>query len=281
MLLSVIIPTFNRADVLPRTLNLLTTQTLPAADFEVIIVDDGSTDDTPAILKNWRRQTDLQLQILTQKNAGAGAARNRALDAARGAVLLFLGDDMLPLPDCLAAHAHFHAAHSQKEKAALGFVRWHPDLPRTRYLRWLETSGTQFRFHDLAAGQRTDFWRFYTANLSVKRAFLAAERFDTSFTGWGFEDIELGYRLSRRGLDLRYLPAAVVEHLHPQSPADLGRRMQAAGRNAAHFERLHPGVGAVPRGAKKWAQLLLAYAWPFTFWARSKRAFCAGVRRAA
>lgn len=277
MHLSVIIPTFNRAEVLRRLLNLLSVQTLPKSEFEVIVIDDGSQDDTPRLLAEFAESGQLQLRFESQKNAGQGPARNRGLELARGRLVLFLGDDMLPLPSCLLEHVRFHVLHPEPAAACLGFVRWHPDLRPSRFMRWLETSGVQFRFHDLARGELTDFFRFYTANISLKREFLGAERFDPRFRGWGWEDTELGYRLAKKGLRLIYWPEAVTEHLHQISDEDLERRQFSSGRNAVLFQRLHPAAPVLPSSAKRLAQAVAARLLFFTFWGRAKRAFLAGV----
>ncbi|MFH1375510.1 MAG: glycosyltransferase family 2 protein [Patescibacteria group bacterium] len=277
MKLSVIIPTFNRADVLRRNLNLLATQTLPKEDFEVIVVDDGSRDETPRLLREFVDKHVLDLKVFTQNNAGQGVARNLGIERSGGEILLFLGDDMLPKPDLLERHYRFHSANLEKERSALGKVTWHPEIRVSRFMRWLTHSGVQFKFHDLSHGEQTDFWRFYTANISIKRELLGRERFDQDFSGWGFEDAELGYRLQEKGMELIYLPAALAEHFHKIDATSLFERQFAAGKNAVLFQKKHPEEAILPTGAKLFVQKLIAIALPFTFYARAKKAFLAGV----
>ena len=148
-MLSVVIPTFNREEALRRTLNCLALQTLSTEQFEVIVVNDGSTDDTERTLEQWKRKAPFALQTYTQENAGAGAARNKALGHVRGSVVLFLGDDMLPDTGCLQAHANFHEEKNNGMAAALGHIRWHEELKSTRFRRFLMRSGFQFKLHDL------------------------------------------------------------------------------------------------------------------------------------
>lgn len=279
MQLSVIIPTFNRADVLRRTLNLLSVQSLAKTEFEVIVVDDGSTDETPRLLEEWRIKNALNLKIHHQENSGQGVARNRGIEMARGEILVFLGDDMLPTPGLLEAHLKFHILHPEAEFVALGIVTWHPELRITRFMRWLETSGVQFKFFDLKRDAETDFFRFYTANISLKKKFLNSERFDPDFRGWGFEDAELGYRLAKKGMNLIYWPEAHVQHFHEISADSLAARQFSAGRNATLFQRKHPDAAILPRGVKLFLQIFLAYVFPFTYWSRAKRAFLAGIRK--
>ena len=106
MKFSVIIPTFNRAEILRRNLNLLATQTFD--DFEVVVIDDGSTDETLRLLRDFEKKVEFPLRFLTQKNSGQGVARNQGIKISAGEILLFLGDDMLPLPNLLEKHAEFH-----------------------------------------------------------------------------------------------------------------------------------------------------------------------------
>jgi glycosyltransferase involved in cell wall biosynthesis len=286
--ISVIIPTYNRAEVLDRNLRLLSVQTLPRREYEVIVVDDGSTDETPRLLAEWQTKELLDLKVLTQKNSGQGSARNAALELATGRQVLFLGDDMLPTPGLLEAHLRFHIHNPERQAACLGRVVWHPEITVTPYMHWLTgesgflARGAQFRFHDLVAGQQTDFWRFYTANLSLKREFLGGDRFCTDFgAGWGYEDAELGLRLTKRGLRLLYWPEALVQHYHPMTPEQLTARMHSAGQQAVRMQRLHPEVPLLPRGAKLLLQWLAARLLPFTYYRQAKRAFLAGLDAAS
>ena len=108
---------------------------------------------------------------------------------------------------------------------------------------------------------------------------LAKDTFDTRFTGWGFEDTELGYRLEKKGMQLWYVPKARVAHLHDITEEGFEKRMENAGRNAVLFEKLHGEVGVIPRGWKKIVKQLLAAMLP-GFWARGTRAFLKGVDEA-
>ncbi len=278
MKFSIIIPTFNRVEVLRRNLNLLATQTFD--DFEVIVVDDGSTDETPRLLREFEGKVKYPFKTLSQKNSGQGVARNQAIEKAEGEILLFLGDDMLPLPNLLAQHAEFHQNHPEENFACLGLVHWHPEIRITRFMRWLERSGVQFKFHDLEKDSKVDFWRFYTSNISLKRKFLGTERFSEDMKGWGFEDAELGLRLEKKDLKLLFCPSAVVQHFHEISSESLQERQFAAGKNAAAFQKLHPEMQILPQGGKLFLQKIIATLLPFTFYGSAKRAFLRGIAEA-
>lgn len=101
-LISVVIPTYNRADILPDTLDSVWSQTY--RPLEVLVVDDGSTDETQQVLKTWksrREAADFLVCLLSQANQGANAARNRGIREVRGECIAFLDSDDLWLPDKL------------------------------------------------------------------------------------------------------------------------------------------------------------------------------------
>jgi glycosyltransferase involved in cell wall biosynthesis len=98
---SVIIPTYNRKQELNGLLSSLQQQTLPASDFEIIVVDDGSSDGTLAYLKTLVADGRENLFFCYQKNQGPGAARNCGMAMARGALFAFTDTDCRPLPDWL------------------------------------------------------------------------------------------------------------------------------------------------------------------------------------
>lgn len=291
--LSVIIPTYNRAEKLEKCLEALKNQSLALGSFEVIIVNDGSTDETSAILKKWVEAWPI-LRVLSEQNSGQGIARNKALKLAQGQVVLFIGDDIYPQKNFLEEHARFHQNHPEKEYACLGLTEWDPSQEITSYMVWLTEGGPQFAYHDLKPGREASFWYFYTSNISLKREFL--EPFDEDFKTYGFEDIELGYRLAKKGMKLIFLPEALTFHEHPMSEQTLRGKMLAIGKSAVLFQKKHPEVAVIPRGLKKVVLYsisrfpIIALLWllkkifPFTFerhywYVLSKRYFFEGVRR--
>ena len=102
--ISVIIPTCNRAEVLEKALTCFLTQTLPPSRFEVIVIDDGSTDRTGGLVKGLQGKMTYQLSYIKQENQGPAAARNRGLKQAASDIILFIGDDILPSDDLLQQH---------------------------------------------------------------------------------------------------------------------------------------------------------------------------------
>jgi glycosyltransferase involved in cell wall biosynthesis len=237
---SVILPTYNRANILRECLEALERQTLAPENFEVIVVDDGSSDATGAICRDY--QSTLALQYLRQTNAGAGAARRRGVQHSRGKFLLFINDDTIASPDLLTVHAATHERHAEERQAVLGDFRF-PEAANSRALtRFLSRSPFLFPQGTLAPGVHWDYSKFVTCNASVRRdAVVGVGSFDPEFRI--AEDSELGLRLSRRGYFVRYVPEARATHQHfPFTVADLVRRAKAYGEVQIRFLRTHPGL---------------------------------------
>jgi glycosyltransferase involved in cell wall biosynthesis len=238
---SVVIPTHNRLEVLTEVLSALVRQE-GAPSFEVVVVDDGSTDGTTEWLRG--RSFDLQLRVLTQENRGPAAARNTGVVVAAGHWVAFLGDDTVPAVGWLAAHRAAHRRHGDDlHLAVIGYTGWHPRMRLTPFLRYINEHGLQFGYALIRDPEDVPFNFFYTSNLSLPRDLLLAEPFDLRFPHAAWEDIELAYRLKKRGLHMIYEPAASVAHDHPTDLARFAARQERAGYNAVVFYRLHPDLG--------------------------------------
>lgn len=224
---SVLIPTYNALASLKRCLAALQEQSCP--DFEVIVVDDGSSDGTADYLAGltWPRLNAVHLP----ENAGRSMARNRATEQAQAPLLIFLDSDMVVTPDFVAAHLAFHR-------------QWGPG--------WIG-QGRVIISHDTENPTSTPFspWTdasrafFATGNVSVARAALEkVGGFDQAFRHYGWEDLELGLRLRQAGLRSQPVPAAVGYHLEP--PFDLNdwpaliAKERARARGAWLFYQKHP-----------------------------------------
>ncbi|THJ20880.1 MAG: glycosyltransferase [Nitrospira sp. CG24E] len=239
--LSVVIPTYNRRAILRKTLLALMSQTFASEQFEVVVVDDGSSDDTVAMLRQFK--APFALRVLAAEHAGANAARNLGIRAAQGRVVLITGDDMIPEPSFLEAHATFHERHPSEMDAMLGFIDWSPEIAVTPFMKFIVSAegGQQFAFHEVREG-KADFRLFYTSNLSVKRDLLLNQPvlFDQDFTYPAYDDVELGYRLSVQGLQLHYNAMAVTCHHHEITLAGFVQRQRKAGHMAVVLARKHP-----------------------------------------
>ncbi|KHG32924.1 glycosyltransferase [Sulfurospirillum sp. MES] len=237
---SVIIPTYNRSKLLPslieswREVNKVTRY-----KYEIIFSDDGSEDGSVEILEAVK---DLPIIVLKNNHGGAAKARNNAIRNAKGEKLYIIGDDIFPNPQIINQHYE-----KLKElpicKAVLGEIIWHKDLEINTLMKHITELGCeQFSFNAFPPYGYIDFRHFYTSNISIDREFLMSEKiiFDESFYKVNFEDIELGYRLSKKGMDIYFYPDAIAEHYHPYtSVAGFCRRQQIAGEMALVFKRLH------------------------------------------
>lgn len=233
MELSVVIPTYNNRAVLERTLGALAAQTFPVDRYEVVLVDDGSTDGTAEMIERFR--TRLQMTYLPRPHGGRASSRNAGARAARGRILLFLDSDFFAVPGLLAAH-YRHYPPDARGIAIQGASRTHPDTLTTPFMRAREFC------LPVPPGPpgRISLFRVSTRNLSLLRAdFEAAGGFDEAFGGYGWEDIELAWRLRARGVRFTYDPAASGDHYQLQDLEGLRRKMREGGRSAVYFWQKH------------------------------------------
>ncbi len=241
---SVVVPTYQRRDSLARLLDALAAQTHPAEDLEVIVVDDGSTDGTRGALLAAR--PPYRLRHFAQANHGPGAARNLGVAQARGALVVFFDDDVVPDVDAVAAHV---AAH----RAALDTVVVGPMLPpagwrRPPWIRWEEDKLLE-QYRAMIAGVYACTPRqFFTANASLERCrFLESGGFDAAFAR--AEDVELGYRLRNLGSRFAFEPRARVTHYPRRTFASWQRTPYQYGRGdvAMHRDKGHQALSLACR----------------------------------
>ena len=204
---SVIIPSYNRRERLARLLGELERHCAAGAEFEAVVAVDGSVDGTLEMLAALR--TGFPLRVVSQPQRGPAAARNAAIAAARGEVLLFLDDDVTPQAGLFERHRAFHRAHPRA--AAVGRMAAPPGARLPAWLEW-EATLLERQYGWMRAGRHPIDWRvFYTANASVRREdVLAVGGFDERFLRE--EDVELAHRLSTRGVTFHFLNDAVVHH---------------------------------------------------------------------
>jgi GT2 family glycosyltransferase len=199
---SIVIPTYNRRERLGRVLRALDGQTAGATRFEVVVVDDGSTDGTAEWLAEQR--TPYGLRAISQKNAGPARARNVGVEAARARLLLFLDDDVEPAPALVEEHLRSHG--DELDLVVMGPLA---SLPRYRqpWVAW-EQRKLEEQYAAMGRGEwEPTFRQFWTGNASVlRRHVLAVGGFNSGFLR--AEDVELGYRLHERGLKFRFNAAA-------------------------------------------------------------------------
>jgi glycosyltransferase involved in cell wall biosynthesis len=236
--LSAVVCTHDRAELLRRALESLCHQTLAVDEFEVVLVDDGSSDATRDVALSFRSR--LPIRYAFQRNAGLAAARNLGVFMAHGEVLLFLDDDDLADPGLLEAHVHAHRCRPEPEVAVLGYTKLAPELVSDPLMHFVTQVGClMFTYPAIPRGKLLDFTYFWGGRTSCKRSLLLDHGVFNPVFRFGCEDIELAFRLSRHGLKVLYEPAAVSTMVRGMSFEDFCRRMERQGRSNFVFSRLH------------------------------------------
>lgn len=236
---SIIIPTFERRDLVLKTVRALERQGYGGA-FEVIVVVDGSRDGTASALRGLATRFPLRV-IEHDTNLGIAAARNRGASLARGDLLLFLDDDMEADRDLLAEHAR---SHLEGASAVTGHVPLNPASP-VNFLSASVRAWADDRAHALRAGAGDDqFLETVAGQLSIsKRVFDELNGFDLAFTTggtFGNEDRDLASRLLDRGYRIVFNPAAVSWQTYVVTPRSFLDRYRQAGMADVRLARKHP-----------------------------------------
>jgi GT2 family glycosyltransferase/glycosyltransferase involved in cell wall biosynthesis len=242
---SVIVPTHNRKDKLLACLDALARQSVLPQEFEVVVVDDGSTDGTGEALDS--RRFPFDLRVYRQDGGGPGTARNLGIEQAAGELVLFIGDDILADERLLEEHLLAHAANLQPGAAILGRIDWPDSMTPNAVMEYVCGDGMlQFAYTLIPKLATIDYTFFYTSNISLKRQFLldaadAGVRFDPGFRHAAFEDSEFAFRLTPRGLRIRYAERARAFHDHWMDLDSFAGRELHAGEMAVVYYRKHPG----------------------------------------
>ena len=228
---SVVIPARNAARLLPHCLAALRGQTLRPTDFEVIVVDDGSTDATAETARRHGAR------CVSQPPRGPAAARNMGARQARGRILAFTDADCRPAPDWLQAMVQ--ALEAGAARGVAGVQGLYASDQTALAARFAQAE-FEDRYDLMRAAPFIDLAATYSAAF-FRDVFLEAGGFDERFPTADNEDTEFSYRLLARGHRLALAPRAVVRHLHPDS---LGRYLRTKCRRGywrTQVYRLHPG----------------------------------------
>lgn len=258
-LLSVIIPTRNRAELLRGSLESLACQTLPPDKFEVIVIDDGATDATRDVCLAFSSR--MQVTYFYVEHSGISAAKNLGIFASRAPILLFFDDDDVAAPTLLREHLAAHRQYPQEQMAVLGYTTWAPALPVTEVMNYVMNVGRLLFCYAMADGQKLDFTFFWGGRSSCKRAFLAQHGVFRHALRSILEDIELGYRLSKQGLQVVFRRNAVQYMNRPITFDEFCRRCERQGHSQYLFGRLYPGDAVVERycqignAHERWSQV--------------------------
>ena len=211
--LTIVIPTYNRAEVLKKALDGYKSQSASQAIAELIVVDDGSTDHTKTVVEDSGKNCAFPVRHIWQSNKGPAAARNVGIREARSELMLFSDSDIVPAHDLVSQHLKSHSENPANSSAVLGYVTWPPEPKPTPFMKWYGEEGAMFAYGRFHRKAQLSFLDFYTCNVSLKTAFLRnCGQFDEDFKSAAYEDIELAYRLSKSGLRLHFNREAIGYH---------------------------------------------------------------------
>ncbi|MHB8146503.1 MAG: glycosyltransferase family 2 protein [Vulcanimicrobiaceae bacterium] len=243
--------TYNRAPLLERVLEACFEQTCAAGEYEVVLVNDGSSDDTPAVIARARERATCRFEAIDQANAGLAKGRNAGIARACGERIIFIDDDVLPLPNFVEEHLRSHAMHPLAiVRGAAINVENFDDLPPPVW-SIKDYSGNYF----------------WTTNVSVPLATIRAiGGFNESFSEYGWEDIDVGLRLRFGGVKAIFNSRALAYHYKPRPRSGTVVKMvaqaRAQARTAVQLAQLHPhwrtylatGMNSVQRTYHRWTR---------------------------
>jgi len=230
-LLSLVIPSFNRLDTLRHVLPSLLEQSADPKSYEIILSDSCSNDGTRELVESFADR----VRYLRRENRGRADARNHGIREAQGSIVLFTDSDIIADRDLVKNHLRVHRQHPGG--AVVGcevqvdtFDEYREALARPELRRTLHNN----------ARHTLPWLYFLTGNASAPReALIQVGMFDESFVGYGHEDLELGYRLEKAGLTIRYAHDAVNYHLHPVPFDQRCRKMYFSGIATVRFHHKH------------------------------------------
>lgn len=238
MFFSVVIPTYNRRPILKKCLRAMEQQRLasggPIEGYEIVVVDDGSTDGTVTWLQE-RAEEFPHVKLFEQNHLGPAAARNLGVEKAAGDTIIFIDSDLVVLDDFLQFHAD--ALTEAWQRSGHDRIFTYGRVVNT--CNFDDPTSEPFKVTDYSQAF------FATGNVAIAKHWLEqAGLFDTRFTLYGWEDLELGVRLKNLGLSLVKVPEAVGYHWHPpfaldQVPNLIDKEIQR-GRMGVLFYEKHP-----------------------------------------
>jgi len=236
--LSVILCTYNRTSLLTKALESLVDQTLDQDAFEVVLIDDGSADETRKVVESFSDR--LPLRYFYQENSGLASAKNHGACAAWGKILFFFDDDDIATPNLLEEHLKTHERYPEDNYAVLNYTGWAPDLQVTPLMKFATEVGFfLFYYPSLKDGDIVDYTYFWGGRSSCKKLFLMKQGLFNPVFRFGCEDIELGYRLSRYGFRVVYNANAISLMARPLEFDAFCKRLIRQGNSQYVFASIH------------------------------------------
>ncbi len=285
--ISIIIPTYKRQKELFLCLDALAKQP-EISSAEVIVIEDSPESEGESIVRGFQK-SGMDIVYCKNSRKGRSQARNEGIKRAQGDVIIFIGDDIVVGKNWLKTHIDFHENKKEVTAALVGHITWEPTLPISRYMKWLENGGPLLDFRGMKDGQKTDPYHFYTGNVSLKRKLLELECFSEHADLYGWEDIELGMRLSEKhGMQLWYAKNAIAYHNHTYHEKDLHSYGENLGFSAYLFAEKTQRKGIMPGWTKLLFYSIISHFSPalklakreWYWYALLKETFLKGVQKA-
>lgn len=236
-LVSIIIPTYNRGDILEMCLEKICNDKFINIT-EIIIVDDGS--DKCNVKKNAKsvnklKNKNININIYFNKNLGPARARNFALEKSVGEIIIIINDDTIVENNFLERHIYFHKINKSINKALLGPFLNHPDIKIEGSSKWLfEKTKMHFSYPKMENKkyQLIPWIYFWTNNISIKKSFFNKNnlKFDNDFMTAAWEDVEFGWRAKECGLKIYLDKDLISYHYHQLNFDDIMNRFFSHGR---------------------------------------------------
>ena len=254
--ISVIIPTYNRSKLLSYTLDSILNQDIAKTQFEVIVCDDGSTDDTALLVERYKKALNLKYTFQEDNGFRPGSARNKGISISEGDICLFIDTGIILSPNCLSQHINFYS-DGNFDKCALGYVYgiYHEEKSDCELINLIDTNDVESSiqrlqkkstYHDLRESSYQKYndqiellpapwFYFWTCHVSVTAISLEkVGMFDENYDeNWGMEDNDLGLRLNSTGIDILLLRNANSIH-YPHSTNNLNRKVMGI-KNCIYF----------------------------------------------
>jgi len=236
--ITALVCTYNRADLLEKVLASLEQQTLPQSMFEVVLINDGSVDQTADIVKAYEQR--LPMRYFHQENAGLAAAKNYGIRHATAPLVLFMDDDDEASPRLLEEHLKAHRKYPDENFAVLGYTDLESSVARQPLMHFVTEVGCYlFSYASLGDGAVLDYTYFWGGRSSCKTGFLREHGIFNPVFRFGCEDIELGYRLSEHGLKVVYHKPAASTMIRALSLDDFFNRLIRQGESQYTFSQMH------------------------------------------
>jgi len=257
-IISVVIPTYNRAQLLGKCLTALLNQSLEKERYEIIVVDDGSNDETDEILTGLINKTTHALRYFKQEHNFSGSARNLGIKEAHGNIILSMDDDILADTNLLMLHLELHYKYPALEMGVLG-----RNITGNSGVDIMNPDGQKISGIGVTGkgDLLVDVKYFSTANTSLKRKSIVRAGLYTPGLP-RLDDMDLAFRLKDRGVKFIYCAEAICIHMRPLDTVEkvvasgkrYGQTLAEFYRRIPHFQREIANLGARFNGG--WQQLI-------------------------